>query len=514
MKTGLQLWAGSQQSYQQYVEGTLKARADAGFSATRDFGEDVVNEILSVNNGVACINIAGSLVDGSAGFGVYFGMIGYNDIRNALAAAVSDPEVESILLNISSGGGMVAGCHECAQLIARVNTVKPVITYTGSAMASAALWLGSQAQHMVSAETAIVGSIGILMVHMDRTEQLKQEGIKATIIRAGSEKALANPFEALTDAAKTQLQDQADALYAIFLGQVASARGVTAAKADTKFGQGREFLGKAALDVGLVDAIGTIEDAYAKAISKMPKKKPGVASVKNMMIGATNRASVQAQASTVAVLMADNQTNPPQGTEMTMKKPLTAEQLIAMAAGVTLDAEIAKTPEQLAAEAAAAAAAAGAAEAEAALAAAAAPPAVAATPAVVSEATALLQGMLTAANAELLTARTDLTASNAALVAANAALAPATALASSFVEIARASVRTMGLHFGVTGEAAAAMAPAEVLTEHSRLAGLFQSKFKVGGVAAASLGKPEAVASAPTMTVREQQIAMKLPRAK
>lgn len=517
MKTGLQLWAGSQQSYEQYLEGMLKARADAGFKADMDFEEEVLSRVLNIDSGVAVINISGSLVDGSAGFGVFFGVLGYNDIRNALAAAVADASVGSILLNVSSEGGMVSGCHETAQLIARVNTIKPVVTYTGSVMGSAAVWTGSQARHIVAGETAMVGSIGIIMVHMDRSEQLKQSGIKATIIRAGAEKCLATPFETLSDEAKAQMQGQADTLYDIFLPQVALARGVTAANGDKKFGQGKVFIGKAAMTCGLVDAIGTFEDAFAKAQSLIKTKKPVAAPVR-AVFGATNVSNVQAQASTMPVLLADNLTNPTQGTEiMSIKKPLSAEQLTAMAAGVVLDDETVKTAEELAAEAAAAAAAgeaskAAALESESALASAALAPA--ATAAAPSEATLMLQGMLAAANADLVTVRAEsagnvaaLAAANTALVAANAALAPA-------VEIARNSVRTMGLHFGVTSDAAAAMSPADVLSEHARLAGLFQAKFKAGGVAATSLGKPEAVASAPTMTVREQQIAMKLPRTK
>jgi signal peptide peptidase SppA len=512
MKTGLQLWAGTQQSYEGYLEGMLKARADAGFKADFNYDSQVLSQILSVDNGVGVINIAGSLVEGSAGFGVFFGMIGYNDIRNALAAAVTDPAVQSIMLNIGSGGGMVAGCHECSQLIARVDTIKPVVTYTGSAMASAALWLGSQGQYAVASETAIVGSIGILMVHMDRSQELAQAGIKPTIIRAGSEKALATPFEALTAEAKDALQTMANDLYDIFLPQVAAGRGVAVTTADKKFGQGREFLGKAAKTAGLVDAVGTYEDAMKKAMALMKKAKTTASASRG--IGATNNSNVQAQASTGTVLLADNLTNH-LGTSM-KTQTLSAEQLAAMAAGVELGAE--KTEEEIATESAAAAAAelarVTAREADEALAAGGGTTSVAAVAPLVNEAVALLKGMLATANQDLLTARVETATAVAALAANVQANTAAATQAAAMTDIARASVRTMGLHFGTTAEAAAAMTPAEVLAEHTRLSGLFRAKFKVGGVAATSLGKPEADAKAPTMTDRELEIAIKLPRAK
>lgn len=501
MKTGLALWAGSELSHQQYVESMYKAENNPAFKADANYDTEVMSRVMHVDNGVAVINIAGSLVDGSAGYAVYYGVLGYDDIRAALASAVSDPEVGSILLNVRSGGGAVSGCHECSQLIGRVGKVKPVVAYTGGTMQSAALWLGSQAQHIVAGETAIVGGLGIVMVHVDRSEQLKAEGIKATVIRAGTDKALGNPYEALSDKAEKVLQGQADSMYNIFLGQVANGRGVTAEVADDKYGQGVEFLGKAAKKAGLVDATGSYEDAMLKAQSLM-KKRPKTAS-SNGRYGATNSAGVQALAVSTPVILADNLANL-EGKSMT-KQSLSAEQLVAMAAGIVLEQPPAElTAEEVTANAAAAEVAATAAALEAetkapveALA--------SGSSTLVSEAVTLLQGMLASAN-------TDLVASRAAEQVATAALATAQAQAASFTEIARASVRTMGLHFGVSAESASAMSASEVLSEHTRLAGMFQSKFKAGGVAATVKSNQEADASVPTMSIREQQIAMKLPR--
>jgi hypothetical protein len=343
------------------------------------------------------------------------------------------------------------------------------------------------------------------MVHMDRSQELAQAGIKPTIIRAGSEKALATPFEALTAEAKDALQTMANDLYDIFLPQVAAGRGVAVTTADKKFGQGREFLGKAAKTAGLVDAVGTYEDAMKKAKTTASASRG---------IGATNNSNVQAQASTGTVLLADNLTNH-LGTSM-KTQTLSAEQLAAMAAGVELGAE--KTEEEIATESAAAAAAelarVTAREADEALAAGGGTTSVAAVAPLVNEAVALLKGMLATANQDLLTARVETATAVAALAANVQANTAAATQAAAMTDIARASVRTMGLHFGTTAEAAAAMTPAEVLAEHTRLSGLFRAKFKVGGVAATSLGKPEADAKAPTMTDRELEIAIKLPRAK
>lgn len=447
-----QLWLGSQESFDAYTAAEVRKLADPKFSAAADFSAEVMSQIYSVQQNVGVISVKGSLVDGSAGYGVFYGQTGYDDIRAALVAAVSNSDVKAILLDVSSGGGQVSGVDDTAQLIARVNKVKPVVTYTGNLMSSAALWLGASATLTVAGKTAIVGSLGVIMVHLDRSRQLADAGIKPTIIRAGTEKALATPYEPLSEKAQAGLQSQADVLYGVFLNHVASSRGVSATNGDKKFGQGRVFIGQQAVDAGLVDKLGTYEDAFTKAqaLSK-PKKAAGMKA--DVLLCPPAAAS-----------LSDNPEHI-EGTT-TMPQPLTDEALAAMAAGVELETE---TSEEAAAAPAAASAA-------------------TPTPAVdQAEALAALTAAHEAAIADLKTQH-------------EAALTAATSRLEKFVDIARNSVKTMGIHFGVKADAVASMDADQILAEHTRLADLFKTKFKVGGVAATT---PEVVpkvkASAPPM---------------
>lgn len=478
-----QLWLGSQQSYEQALEAQVKAEADSRFKAGTDYEEEVIKQMLHVQDGVAVVNIKGSLVSGSAGYGVYYGVTGYDDIRAALSAAVANPNVSSILLDVGSGGGHVAGVHENAQLIARINKIKPVVTYTGSMMGSAAVWTGVSGSYVVASETAIVGSIGIVMVHSERSKMLEEAGIKITVIRAGSEKALASPYEPLSDQAKANLEAQAKDLYDIFIKHVADSRGVAVAVADEKFGQGREFLAKAAKQAGLIDKVGSYEDAFAYAMKLGAATKrspagraPAMRSAQmsaEAVSGVDINAEVQGLAADTVVQPSHNPATP-QGSPM--KKPLTEAQLAAMAAGVVLDGS--ETPDTETAPAAETATettpeANTGADTEA---------APTAGPAV-----AELMEKLATANAELVTVKAELDSTKESLVAAKAEFAEAedkTDLLSKLSTIARNSVKTMGVHFGVKSDTVAAMSDTEVLAEHARLAGLFTTKFKVGGVAA------------------------------
>lgn len=467
------LWLGSQDSYQAAVEAQAKAEADPKFSAASDYTDEVTRQILNVQDGVATIQVSGSLVNGSAGYAIFYGVTGYDDIRNAIASAMSNQAVSSILLNVSSGGGHVAGVHELGQLISRAAKVKPIVTYTGSTMASAAVWSTIGASHTIAAETAIVGSIGIIMVHMDRSKQLDEMGIKATTIRAGSDKALASPYEPLSDKAKEHLQTQANTMYSVFIRHVAEAKGVPVSTADTKFGQGKEFIGAEAVKSGLIDAVGTYEDAFMKAMAlgtsmKMSKKAAGKGAK------ASNSGNVQALAGTTDSAMADNQAIQ-EGTNMP-KKSLTQAELEAMAAGVDLTPEAStdqpadKPEDEPAADSSVSAES---------------------LPAVTVDALTVVQDLLKTAQADLVTAKMEAKASADALEASKDQL-------DKFSAIARASLKTMGVHFGLQSDAIAAMDNATVLAEHTRVSAVFKEKFKVGGVAATTqdeVQKPKAAVS-------------------
>lgn len=460
-----QLWLGSQQSFNLSLHAAVKASEKPEFASSSGYEDVVVEQLLTVQDGVAMIHVKGSLVSGSAGYGLFYGAVGYDDLRCALSAAVSNPNVSAILLNVDSGGGAVAGVHELSQVISRVNAIKPVVTYAGGVMGSAATWLGRAASYVYCAETSITGSIGIIMVHMERSKMLEEMGVKVTVIRAGAEKALATPYEPLPDKARENFQRQADGLYKIFIGAMADYCQVSYEVADEKFGQGREFLGKEAVSAGLIDKVGTLEDAFAKCLKLGTSKKTEMQRGTSASM-TTNSKVVQARASTAQASLADNQPTL-EGTPMS--KPLTPEMLAAMAAGVDLSAADPTTVTPTAGT-----------EPDAADITVTDPPA-----ATTVDALTLLQGMLATATTAAATAEAKIGQMQKDYDAL-------TAQASAFTEIARASIKTMGLHFGVKAEAVAAMSPAEVLSEHTRLSELFKAKFKVGSVAATTqVDEPE-----------------------
>lgn len=251
------LWAGTEEAFQVFL--TAQLGMQAALLAGRMPGEAQsrsLPRLLSIHDNLAVVSVNGPLTASDSWLNEMFGLTSYNEIRDAVGAAAADPKVGTIILDINSGGGTVAGVSDTGAFIRQVNdNVKPVVSFTDGNMLSAAYWLGSSAGNIFSSPTGMVGSIGVLMMHVERSKALEKDGITATVLRAGEFKARLNPVEPLTDASRAQAQAILDEQYKVFVSQVAEARDVPYAVADQKMAQGREFVGEQALQAGLVDGV-------------------------------------------------------------------------------------------------------------------------------------------------------------------------------------------------------------------------------------------------------------------
>jgi signal peptide peptidase SppA len=458
------IWCGTQETYEAVLSAHEHAcELQASGKVLADMGLD---PMWHAQGATAVVQINGSLVNGSAGFMRLFGVTGYADIRSALAEAVADKNIKSILLDINSGGGQVAGLSDLGDFIQTVSKVKPVTTFADGAMGSAAYWLGSTGSHLTITDTTIAGSIGALQVHVDRSEQLKKDGLKATIVRSGKYKALGTALEPLSAVAQAEMQSQVDDINTSFVDHVAKMRNTPAAKVESSMGQGRTFMGKRALAAGLVDSVGNYESALKVIADK---------SSKSGQAGKGNSAS-----------MPHNLDNPVKG--KSMKVTLTAEQLAAaLAAGIELNELESVEPS---AEDAAAAVAAAAQAAELAASTAAETAAAAETARLAAE--KANEPVANFLRGELKDTQAALTAATVELAEVNRQLAEITVSADALSAIARKSLSTMKVALNESASSVAGMTPAELVAEHTRTSTSFVSKFKVGGVAATASGDPAA----------------------
>jgi capsid assembly protease len=244
------------------LAANLPAQA-AGYVNTMDAAARGSYEI---EDGIAIIQVSGTLMHKSGYIGSQSGAMGYDWLEAQLEAAIDDPAVLGIMLDIDSGGGEVAGVEDIAAKLS--NSTKPVWAHANEMAASAAYWLASAADHLVLSNTATVGSIGVLMAHTDYSEALSAEGIKVTLIHAGAHKVDGNPYEALPDGVKADLQAEIDELRTLFASTVAANRSAAANRAITTAQvldtEARMYRGQQAVDIGLADEVLSFDDAVAK----------------------------------------------------------------------------------------------------------------------------------------------------------------------------------------------------------------------------------------------------------
>ena len=202
------------------------------------------------------------------------GMTSTEAIGRVLQRAVADDEVTAILLDISSPGGTVDGIPELAAEIQRAKAVKPVVAIANAMAASAAYWLGSQADELVVTPSGQVGSIGVYMLFIDTSEKNAKDGIKYEAISAGEHKLDGAFWEPMSDETRAHFKASVDAVYADFLKAVAKGRNTTVADVKKSYGGGRVFDAKDALARGMVDRIETFDQVLAR-LSRTPRRSGG-----------------------------------------------------------------------------------------------------------------------------------------------------------------------------------------------------------------------------------------------
>lgn len=220
--------------------------------------DDAEEAPLSVLSGVAVIPVHGVLTHRGSYDAACNYLMGYEDIQAALGLALNDAAVASIVLDIDSPGGEVAGCFDLADKIRAASAIKPIHAAVNDLGCSAAYAIASACTSISLTRTALVGSIGVVLRHVDQSEWLKNEGIRVTQIFAGAHKVDGNPFEPLPDAVRDRFQSEINDLYGLFVSTVArhralDERAVIATEADT-------YMGQAAIDHGLADAIETVHE--------------------------------------------------------------------------------------------------------------------------------------------------------------------------------------------------------------------------------------------------------------
>jgi len=138
--------------------------------------------------GIAVIPVVGTLVRRSMGIEAASGLMSYGEIEARLDAALADPQVAGILLDLDSPGGEASGVFELAERIRAASTIKPIWAHANDAAYSAAFAIAAACQRLTLSQTAGVGSIGVIALHVDQSVKDAKDGLNYTAVFAGSHK--------------------------------------------------------------------------------------------------------------------------------------------------------------------------------------------------------------------------------------------------------------------------------------------------------------------------------------
>ena len=250
------------QDYAETIAVVLSDRLNLDVEGLQIKSDAKDQRVATTNKGVAVIPIVGSMSHRSTGIEAMSGMTSYTTLQKQFEAAFNDPNVGSILMDIDSPGGSVAGAFDFRDYLMSKKGTKPVYALARDAMCSAAYLIGSTADKVYATQTARVGSIGVVAMHTDASGKMEKEGLKPTFISAGKFKTAGNPYEKLEGEKLKYLQDSVDESYDMFINAVADARGID--KKAIRDTEARVYGGKKAVEIGLADGIRTYESVIAE----------------------------------------------------------------------------------------------------------------------------------------------------------------------------------------------------------------------------------------------------------
>ena len=226
--------------------------------------------------GVQVLPVHGFPVSRGAHINACETMTSYEGLRQQLRAAIADPLVERIVLDIDTPGGSAVGAFELAADIRAMSLIKPITGIVNFMAYSGGYLIGAACSELVVSQTSGVGSVGVIASHMERSKQLESAGVKVTTVYAGAHKNDLSPNEPLTDQSIRVLNDLVQESYQLFTGAVSVYRGMSIeAVRATEAGL---YRGQAAIAIGFADRLQTPQDAVddlARAVAQSRMQRQG-----------------------------------------------------------------------------------------------------------------------------------------------------------------------------------------------------------------------------------------------
>jgi len=206
---------------------------------------------IPLRSKLALVRIEGPIIDSQ-------------DAIDEIKEYTKDHSIKAIILRVDSPGGAVAPSQEIYEEVKKAVAQKPVVVSMGSVAASGGYYIASPATKIIANPGTLTGSIGVIMELPNVEGLMNKIGIKTEVIKSGKHKDIASAFRAMGKEEREILQGVMDNVHEQFMKAVSEGRKI---KMDEvrKIADGRIFTGEQAKTLGLVDELGTLEDATKTA---------------------------------------------------------------------------------------------------------------------------------------------------------------------------------------------------------------------------------------------------------
>ncbi|WP_338378436.1 signal peptide peptidase SppA [uncultured Flavobacterium sp.] len=261
---------GYEDEYHDLIRKKLKVKDDEEYNSISisDYADlaDSPSTNFTADNTIAVIYAQGEIQGGEGSVNI----IGEGSINRSLKEAREDDDVKAIVLRVDSPGGSALTSELIWREIELTKKVKPVVVSMGNLAASGGYYISCNSDYIFAEPSTITGSIGVFGMLPNMTELSKNIGINAEQVKTHKNSNGYSVFEPIDENFKAVVLESIEDVYGTFLQRVADGRKMTTEQVDA-IAQGRVWTGTDAIKNGLVDKIGSLNDAikYAATLAKV-----------------------------------------------------------------------------------------------------------------------------------------------------------------------------------------------------------------------------------------------------
>jgi protease IV len=249
------------------VEFESQAREAAGDDDALDFDDyvEATRRTWRKSPKVAVIHADGSIISGSSGSGILGGrFVGDEDLVDLLDEVEEDDDVVAVVLRVNSPGGSGLASDNIWRALEELRQEKPVVVSMSDLAASGGYYIAVGSDHIVAEPGTLTGSIGVFGGKMNVSGLYEKLGLTRTVYKRGEMADLLSSASAFSDAGRARFREYLDTFYSLFLARVSEGRKLAVEDVHA-VAKGRVWTGEQALERGLVDELGGLDVAIARA---------------------------------------------------------------------------------------------------------------------------------------------------------------------------------------------------------------------------------------------------------